>query len=188
MQVPLIETERLILRPFVVSDVEALFAYAAAPEFSQYVEYTSPGTLEEAQAFLEAVLIPEDSNSLSWAVCLRGQSAVIGTLQITRETIDSVTVHYDISHTLYGRGYTTEALQAVLQWCLTHLPEVTQFLGDTLASNIGSQRVMEKCGFVHYQTEYVRWEKFAEPVKLLFYKTDRKGLKTNAFGKVKKTL
>ncbi|MEL6383062.1 MAG: GNAT family N-acetyltransferase [Cyanobacteria bacterium J06626_18] len=47
MHVPTIETERLLLRPFVASDAEDLFAYASTPEFSQYVEYESPTTLAE---------------------------------------------------------------------------------------------------------------------------------------------
>lgn len=41
MRVPLIETARLLLRPFLTTDAAARFAYAAASEFSQYVEYLS---------------------------------------------------------------------------------------------------------------------------------------------------
>ncbi len=176
MHVPTIETERLLLRPFITSDAEDLFAYAAAPEFSQYVEYESPATFAEVQDFLEHVLMPEDPSQLSWAVCDRSQSKLLGTMQITLDE-NCATVHYDISHKVYDRGYTTEALQAILQWCLVHLPEVKEFLGDTVSSNIGSQRVMEKCGFTHYKTETVCWEKFNEPVELLFYKAERKDLK-----------
>ena len=178
MRVPKIETERLVLRPFVASDAEDVFAYASAPEFSKYVEYASPTTLAEVQDFLEHVLMPEDPNQLSWAVCDRDQSKVLGTLQITHD-MNCATVHYDISHTVYGRGYTTEALRAVLQWCLVHLPEITQFLGDTLASNVGSRRVMEKCGFTSYKTEKVRWEKFNELIELVFYRAERRDLENS---------
>lgn len=179
MPVPLIETERLVLRPFVTADADALFSYASAPEFSQYVEYTSPSTLTEVRAFLKDVLIPEDPNLLSWAVCHRGQSKVVGTVQITHDAIDCASVHYDISHKIYGQGYTTEALRAVLKWCLVNLPEVTQFFGDTHASNIASRRVMEKCGFVYYKKENVIWEKFSQAVELFFYKAERKYLESS---------
>lgn len=175
----LIETERLVLRPFVIADAEALFSYASAPEFSQYVEYTSPSTLTEVRAFLEHVLISEDPNVLSWAVCHRGQTKVVGTVQITRDAIDCASVHYDINHLIYGHGYTTEALRAVLKWCLVNLPEVTQFFGDTHALNVASRRVMEKCGFVYYKKENVLWEKFSEPVELFFYKAERKDLESS---------
>lgn len=176
MRVSVITTERLLLRPFVADDTAALFAYISAPEFSRYVEYPSPTSLAEARAFLEEVLLPEDPLQLSWAVCRGGQPDVIGTVQITREAPETVTVHYDINHTFYGRGYTTEAVWAVLQWCLIYLPEVRQFQGDTLASNIGSRRVLEKCGFTHYKTAYVQWVKFPTSVELVFYRATREDL------------
>ena len=179
MGIPNITTERLHLRPFTLDDTSDLFAYASAPEFSQYVEYTSPQSLAEAQTFLEQVLLSNDPNQLSWAVCERNQPSVIGTVQMTRDTPNSVTVHYDISHLYYGRGYTTEAVRAMLQWCLAHVPEVTLFLGDTMASNIGSRRVLEKCGFTHYKTANVDWEKFDTPVELIFYKAERRDLESN---------
>jgi RimJ/RimL family protein N-acetyltransferase len=150
-----------------------LFAFASAPEFSKHVEYESPTTLDEAQAFLENVLLAEDPDQFTWAITLRGQPEAVGSMQLTRDAPDTVTVHYDISHRLYGQGYTTEALRATLAWCLEQLPEVTRFLGDTIASNIGSQRVMEKCGFVRYRSESVQWDKFPEPVELLFYHAER---------------
>lgn len=155
MHIPHITTERLLLHPFRIDDTSDLFAYASAPEFSQYVEYTSPQLLAEAQAFREHVLLSEDPDQLSWAGCTRNQPNVIGTVQMTRDTPNSVTVHYDISHLHYGLGYTTEAIQAMLQWCLANVPAVTLFLADTMASNVGSQRVLEKCGFTHYKTAHV---------------------------------
>ncbi|NJK79487.1 MAG: GNAT family N-acetyltransferase [Chloroflexaceae bacterium] len=176
MHIPVLQTSRLTLRPFVADDAAALFAYASAPEFSQYVEYSSPTTLTETRDFLEHVLLPGNPDVFSWAVCRHDQSDVIGTVQVSRDVPDAVTVYYDISHTLYGRGYTTEALQAVLRWCLVCLPEVQHFYGDTVVSNIGSRRVLEKCGFVFYKSERVQWEKFSGPVELVFYQADRKTL------------
>ncbi|MEM8535201.1 MAG: hypothetical protein AAGF95_30465 [Chloroflexota bacterium] len=57
MGIPNITTERLLPRPFNIDDASDLFAYASAPEFSQYVEYTSPQSLAETQTFLEQVLL-----------------------------------------------------------------------------------------------------------------------------------
>jgi RimJ/RimL family protein N-acetyltransferase len=110
MHVPVLTSERLHLRPFVIEDAEALFAYASAPAFSQYVEYESPKTLADAQVFLEHVLLPASLDQRSWVICQRGDATVIGTIQITRDAPDAITVHYDIAHWLYGRGYAAEAL------------------------------------------------------------------------------
>ncbi|MGD1944568.1 MAG: GNAT family N-acetyltransferase [Leptolyngbyaceae cyanobacterium] len=134
MSVPLIETERLWLRPFMATDAEALFAYTSAPEFSQYVKYPSPTTLPEVQDFLPHVLMAEEPDCLSWAICQRNPSQLIGSIQMTYEATDCVSVHYDVSHTVYGNGFATEALQGGLRWALANLPEVTQLCGDTQRS------------------------------------------------------
>ena len=92
--------ERFLLRPFLTTDAEALFAYASAPEFSQYVEYPSPNTRQEVQDFLQQVLMAADPDCLSWAICQRDQLQVIGSIQMIREAAERVSVHYDVSHTL----------------------------------------------------------------------------------------
>lgn len=176
MSVPVIETADLVLRPFVATDAAALFAYASAPEFAQFVEYDPPATLAEAQAFLQAVLMSDDPDLFTWAICLPSDPAVVGTVQLSRDRWDSLSVHYDISHTLYGRGYSTAALQAVLRWALVHLPKVNNFWGDTMAANIGSRRVLEKCGFTLYNTTTEKWAKFPAPVPLVIYRATRSTL------------
>lgn len=184
MLVPHIETERLLMRPFVIEDAEALFSYASAPEFSKFVAYDSPETLAEVKAFLKNELMLETEAQISWAVCLRGLPNAIGSQQITRNNSTSITVHYDIDRNLYGRGYTTEALQGVLRWSLNHLPEVKNFYGDTMALNIASRRVLEKCGFIYYKTEKEHWQKFIEPVEIVYYKAQSKDLKRTLFEEI----
>lgn len=147
------------------------------PEFSQYVEYPSPTTLPEVQDFLQHVLMAEDPDCLSWAICQRDPSQLIGSIQMTYEATDCVSVHYDVSHTVYGNGLATAALRGVLRWALANLPEVTQFWGDTQRSNVASRRVMEKCGLMPCKTETVVWEKFDQPVELVFYSAEREAVK-----------
>lgn len=176
MSVPVLTTPRLQLRPFVLDDAPALFAYASAPEFSRFVAYESPATLEEARSFLEAVLIPETGEQRVWAICRQGEPAVIGTLQVTHDAPGVATVHYDLSHRWYGQGYATEALRAALDWYVTNVTTITTFLADTTAANIASKRVLAKCGFVETGRELVRWDKFPDPVELFSFQTTRESL------------
>lgn len=50
-----------------------------------------------------------------------------------------------------------------------NLSQITHINADTHSANFGSQRVMEKSGMNRIKTEIVNWEKFPEPVELVYY-------------------
>ena len=47
-----IESPRLVLRPWRIDDVDAVFAYAAAPEWARYLPVPQPYTRRHAEEFL----------------------------------------------------------------------------------------------------------------------------------------
>ncbi len=59
----------------------------------------------------------------------------------------SVEIGYGISTKYQGRGYATEAVDAMVTWALRQ-PEVKRVEAETEPDNIASQRVLEKCGFI----------------------------------------
>lgn len=60
-------------------------------------------------------------------------------------------IGYSLLPTHQGRGYATEAGQALVAWAFAH-PEVNCVAAETLPELIGSIRVMEKCG-MHFVGE-----------------------------------
>jgi ribosomal-protein-alanine N-acetyltransferase len=60
-------------------------------------------------------------------------------------------IGYSLLPTHQGRGYATEAAQALVAWAFAH-PEVNCVAAETLPELIGSIRVMEKCG-MHFVAE-----------------------------------
>lgn len=59
----------------------------------------------------------------------------------------SVEIGYGVWPEYEGRGYTTEALQAMTQWAFEQ-KDVMFVEAETAPDNRASQRVLEKCGFV----------------------------------------
>jgi ribosomal-protein-alanine N-acetyltransferase len=69
-------------------------------------------------------------------------------------------IGYFIDKKSEGRGYATEAVQCFSDWIFTH-PDARAIVADTLVDGRGSQRVLEKSGFVlaGETEEGIRWEK-----------------------------
>ena len=59
----------------------------------------------------------------------------------------SVEIGYGILEEYQGRGYATEAVEAVVRWALKQ-PGVTRVEAEAEPDNRASQRVLEKCGFL----------------------------------------
>jgi len=68
---PIIETERLTLRPFTMNDAGDVFEYASDPEWGRYlVNIPQPSTSKEAEEFAERF-----SNLASWGKGLTPEAA-----------------------------------------------------------------------------------------------------------------
>jgi RimJ/RimL family protein N-acetyltransferase len=59
----------------------------------------------------------------------------------------SVEVGYSVVHSYRGRGFATELVRALVSRALS-LPVVRRVVAHTRAENIGSIRVLDRCGFV----------------------------------------
>ncbi len=58
-----------------------------------------------------------------------------------------VEIGYGIADEYQGRGYATEAVSAIVEWALMQ-SGVTNVVAETEKSNIASQRVLNKAGFL----------------------------------------
>lgn len=144
---PVIETERLVLRPPRMDDAESVFAYARDEEVTRYMMWRPHRSIEETLEYLRgATAFPEDGSHLLWAVTLRGDDTLRGMIAL-RPKGHKADVGYVLARPFWGRGYMTEALRAVLEFAFT-LPGMYRVWGVCDADNDASARVMEKAGMV----------------------------------------
>ncbi|MFV0516717.1 MAG: GNAT family N-acetyltransferase [Aminipila sp.] len=144
----ILETERLLLRPFEMSDAEDVYAYAKNPNVGPTAGWKPHESLEESVDIIENLFLANDM----WAIVFKETGHVIGTIGLEpdkrRPDIPSKELGYSLSEEFWGKGIMTEAAQAVIRYGFEDLGlEVLAIC--TSPTNNRSARVIEKCGFTY---------------------------------------
>lgn len=157
-----IETDRLILRPYNLDDVEDVLSYASDPEWALYLgPVPQPYTRADAEGFLANQLSQDRTRRASWAIEYAGFA--VGGVNIGFDPENRVgTIGYSIARRLWGKGLTTEAAGAVIDASFAAYVELNRIQATTDERNAGSLRVLEKLGMAREgflrQDQYVRGE------------------------------
>ena len=162
-----IETERLDLRLLSVADAADVFAYASDPEVAANTSWFAHERLEDAESFVTNVVgaHSEAEGSLRhvWAIRLRGDGTVIGTIDLVQDSISVAHVDFALARKYWSRGIMTEATRAVLDWGFRRLPRLQEVRSGGLTRNAGTMRVLEKLGFeLRVRTNAPRPPKFPD--------------------------
>ncbi len=145
---PVLETERLTLRPMRMRDARDIYAYASDPEVARYVLWEPHASLADTRSYIRYIRsMYRRGLPSSWAVALRDSGRVIGTVGLMwySDQNRSAEVGYSFSREDWNRGYATEALRAVLASVFASL-SVNRVEAQHDVRNPASGRVMEKCG------------------------------------------
>ncbi|CAN5660982.1 GNAT family protein [soil metagenome] len=145
-----IETERLLLRPYEASDLDALADLLSVPEVMRYL-FEEPLSREEAAATLHRRIpmrkIEQEGDRLALVVTLREGATVIGTVNLTLRSEENRQgeIGYVFHPDHQGRGYATEATRALLDFGF-RTGRFHRIYGRCDARNISSARLMERLG------------------------------------------
>ena len=151
----MIETERLILRPWQEGDAEALYQYASDPDIGPPAGWPPHTSVENSRDIICHVLaVPE-----TYAVCLKDGSPIgsvglklKGSTDMT-DREDECELGYWIGKPFWGQGLIPEASRALLRHAFEDLGMQAVWCGY-YEGNEKSKRVQEKLGFVYqYTTE-----------------------------------
>lgn len=150
-----VETDRLLLRPFCTDDVMSVLKNWAGDEFVQGM-YGEPAykTSEEVRKLLEKYITGYNTGSTyRWAVIEKESGECIG--QIAYFLVDPKNswgeIEYCIGATYQGKGYATEATKAVIDYGFRKIG-FNKVQICVRPSNTRSKRVIEKCGFEYEGT------------------------------------
>lgn len=144
-----IETERLILHPITVQDAPAVFVWSSDPEVNRYMAYPLHNDVSETEAWI-ATLRPED---LEFGFYRKEDGLLIGTGGVGPCGDGLHHLGYNLRRDMWGKGYATEAANAMLQWAHRELG-ICDFAVEHAVGNTASANVIRKCGFqfVRYGT------------------------------------
>ncbi|WP_286331815.1 MULTISPECIES: GNAT family N-acetyltransferase [Muribaculaceae] len=151
----MIETDRLILRPWREVDAEALFRYASDPDIGSIAGWPPHTSVENSLEIIRTVFsVPE-----TYAVVLKDPEEPVGSCGIMFSNSlhsagmqqNEAEIGYWIGKPYWGQGLIPEAVKALLSRCFNDLCIDAVWCGY-YDGNIKSKRVCEKCGFKFHHT------------------------------------
>lgn len=162
----ILNTERLILRPFEKSDAESFFEMDKNPEVHRYL-WNKP-VLEIEEVFAGIKMIRQqyiDNNIGRFAVILKETNEFIGWagLKYNTKTVNNKNYFYDIGYRLnenfWGNGYASEASFAWLDYGFKVM-KIEKMTAAAQTANIASNRILQKIGMKvteQYLEDNVSW-------------------------------
>lgn len=149
MDIPILQTPNLILRPWASSDADRLFTILQEADMFKYFPQTRAPERPWVDKYIQQHIAHWKERGYGhWAVIDRADGEVIGWngLEYLPET-DETEVAYLLSRQVWGRGYATEAANAAVQFGLGNC-HLHQIIGLVHPDNLASIRVLEKIGLV----------------------------------------
>lgn len=169
-----IETERLVLRPFELSDAEGMFELDSNPNVHLFVGNRPVKHIEESVEYIKIVQRQYETVGIGrWAVVLKETNEFIGWSGIKYIT-DEINKHKDFYELGYrfiekhwGKGYATEAGKAFVDFAFNEM-KVEALYAYADAGNEGSRKILEKLGFhfinsFEYNEEIEVWYELKNP-------------------------
>ena len=152
-----LETDRLALRRYRMSDAEDMFAnWATDPEAARFWSWEPHKNIQETKSLLAQWICEYDKpNYYHWVIVHKKTEQAIGYLYLADidDREKSASVHYLISPKYWNQGMASEALKKVLDFAFDKIG-FAKILSWHHADNPASGRVMEKCGMNFTKSAY----------------------------------
>lgn len=154
-----IETERLILRQFVLSDVDSFYELGTDPQIIRYVGNQPFASLDMAREILiSAPLNDYATRGFGRFACVwKATGEVIGFCGPKfLPDLGDVELGYRFLPRYWGMGLATESARAVIDYARDTL-HLHRLIALVHQDNVASARVLEKLGFSVERTTTVSW-------------------------------
>lgn len=156
-----LQTPRLTLRRLTAEDTSQYFArLGGSAAVTEHMLFRTHQDISESAASIEKALSRyEQGRFYRWGIDLEG-AGLIGMIDLLAfdETEESCSFAYMLGRNFWGRGYGTEALNAVLDFAFRDMG-LRSVHADHFAENAASGAVMRKAGMVCRGTVPGKYEK-----------------------------
>ncbi len=150
-----IETERLVLRKFMVTDAKAMYDnWAKEDEVTKYLTWPSHPNADISERIIRGWInnYEQDSN-YQWCIELKSIGEAIGSIGVVNrnDEVGSVEIGYCIGSSFWKKGIASEALAAIVAFFFDEVM-VNRIEARHDMNNPNSGKVMMKCGFAYEGT------------------------------------
>ena len=150
----MLETERLVLRPWKETDAESLYEYAKDSDIGPIAGWPPHQNIEESLHIIKTVFTGPEC----YAICEKNTDKAIGAIELKlkghtdmTDQEDECELGYWLGKPFWGRGYMPEAATELLRHGFETLGMTTIWCGY-YDGNYKSKRVQEKVGFLYHHT------------------------------------
>lgn len=150
----ILETKRLILRHWQISDATSLYEYAKDPAVGPIAGWPPHQSVEESRSIIQNVFNGQEC----YAICLKENNIAIGAIELKlkghtdmTEKDDECELGYWLGKPFWNNGYMSEAVQTIIKYAFEVLDMKIIWCGY-YDGNLKSKRVQEKAGFMYHHT------------------------------------
>lgn len=151
-----LETERLILRPFKLEDLDDFYEYASVPDVGERAGWNHHENMDESLIVLSRFI----ESDKTFAIVLKENKKVIGSLGVEKYNDEDKLEEFKdykgrelgfvLSKDYWGKGIMKEAVDRVSDYLFDEM-DLDFLLCGHFENNTQSRRVQEKCGFKPYR-------------------------------------
>ena len=142
------ETARILLRPISTGDAAAIFStYAQDEDVTRYLMWRPHRNLGETQAYIRRCIVTPPEVERTYMIAGRDDNRIRGAFALRQRAPHRLDCGYVLASQWWRQGLMTEILTEVTDWALEQ-PSLFRIGAVCDVENIGSARVLEKCGFI----------------------------------------
>jgi len=152
--IPIVETERLILRGPIPADVDVWVTFIADPDFGRYVPRAKVTRTpqERAERMIGAMQQrwePQPLSAMGWAATRKADGQFIGFCGVEELAgTNDGELDYYLGKPYWGQGFATEAARAMVRFAFENTGW-DRVVAAIVPANIASNRVLDHLGFVY---------------------------------------
>lgn len=152
MKTPILESNRIVLRPLSINDAEHIYiSWTSDSEVAKYMIWDTHNSVNDTVEWLRIEEQNIDSeHNYTWGFVLKETGQLFGSGSINfKKELNCYELGYNIMKKYWGQGLTTEAGNVILDFAIYTLGE-NRFFCSHAVDNIGSEKVMTKLGFIYH--------------------------------------
>ena len=159
-----LKTDRLVLRPITVEDVDVVYPYMNDPEISRYMSWNAHSNRDETHAVLERLEAETRSGkAYTWAIVRASEfCGIISLISILRThralTYDRAELAYWLGREFRGQGIMTEAASRVIDFAFNRLG-LHRLTVSHVTENAASESLITRLNFTYIGEEREAFQK-----------------------------
>jgi RimJ/RimL family protein N-acetyltransferase len=147
---PVLETQRLILRPFQGQDLEAFTSYRSDPDVARYQSWEIPYSQDQAAALIQEMKRTQPGIPGEWyqfAIERKLSPGLIGdcVFHILTQDVRQAEIGFSLARQYQGQGYAAEAVNRLLDYLFGEL-DLHRVAAICDVENQASVRLLERVG------------------------------------------